>query len=133
MGIVCSYSRTVKDFQANMSQSASSRIGLMGLGVMGQNLALNIAEKGFDISGPDTRACHPCELASFLVIRCLLQCSTDLRNAWTMLSNAQLLKALFSAFMASKTWAHSCSQFQSHGTCAFSASFVAYARIYKHL
>jgi len=28
-----------------------SRIGVMGLAVMGQNLALNIADKGFVVSG----------------------------------------------------------------------------------
>jgi 6-phosphogluconate dehydrogenase len=32
------------------SASSLSRIGLVGLAVMGQNLSLNIAEKGFDIS-----------------------------------------------------------------------------------
>ncbi|CDY34406.1 BnaA09g11480D [Brassica napus] len=33
-----------------MESAALSRIGLAGLAVMGQNLALNIAEKGFPIS-----------------------------------------------------------------------------------
>jgi len=37
-------------FYSTMSSAPQSRIGLIGLAVMGQNLALNIAEKGFDIS-----------------------------------------------------------------------------------
>ncbi|XP_002988062.2 6-phosphogluconate dehydrogenase, decarboxylating 2, chloroplastic [Selaginella moellendorffii] len=36
--------------QASMDATALSRIGLAGLAVMGQNLALNIGEKGFPIS-----------------------------------------------------------------------------------
>ena len=35
---------------ANMEASTLSRIGLVGLAVMGQDLAFNIAEKGFPIS-----------------------------------------------------------------------------------
>jgi 6-phosphogluconate dehydrogenase (decarboxylating) len=33
-----------------MASAGKAHIGLIGLAVMGQNLALNIAEKGFDIS-----------------------------------------------------------------------------------
>ena len=34
--------------------SGSYEIGMIGLGVMGRNLALNIAEKGFPVAGYDT-------------------------------------------------------------------------------
>jgi len=34
-----------------------SRIGVMGLAVMGQNLALNIADKGFVVSGMFIASC----------------------------------------------------------------------------
>ena len=33
-----------------MAQSAQAEIGLIGLGVMGQNLALNIADHGYPIA-----------------------------------------------------------------------------------
>ena len=49
-------------FLFSSSSSAMSTVGLIGLAVMGQNLALNVAEKGFPISvynrsGDKTDAC----------------------------------------------------------------------------
>ena len=45
----CGFSRFPKDF-FRFFDKMLSQIGLVGLAVMGQNLALNIAEKGFNIS-----------------------------------------------------------------------------------
>ncbi|WPT13338.1 6-phosphogluconate dehydrogenase, decarboxylating 2 [Picochlorum sp. SENEW3] len=47
---VCAESTSHRSIMASTGESAESVIGLVGLAVMGQNLALNVAEKGFKIS-----------------------------------------------------------------------------------
>jgi len=47
----CDHLRKTVPSSDSSSTNNMSRIGVMGLAVMGQNLALNIADKGFVVSG----------------------------------------------------------------------------------
>jgi len=42
-------------------KSQQDDIGMVGLGVMGRNLLVNMAEHGFSVAGYDVRFCTTCQ------------------------------------------------------------------------